>query len=207
MVTTDTYIQFIQSWYQQARNIPAAQAEDLALAAVESPMWQALFAQAFHETGAFTSRLFRQCHNLFGFGCAGWSDNQSGHTTADGGRCVACYAQPGHSIDDIIKWLARKNIDTPATEGDVYTFFQQIQRAGFNPSATYPDLLLNVYNRLKSRGIFDKRNSSYTGHPDPLGDQNLNPDPPRGGFSWFFPALLVGGLILLKPWQLWKSGK
>lgn len=109
-----------------------------------------IVAQARHETGDFTSNLFKKYNNAFGYAYYSGSNYQTGKgTNADNGQPIAAYGSIEASVNELVDWLYRRmregkvqdlsTIHTPAQ------YAQALKSAGY-----YGDTLQNYYNGLLS---------------------------------------------------------
>lgn len=68
-----------------------------------------MVAQARHETGDFTSNLFRRYNNAFGYAYYAPSNYQTGPgSIADNGQAIAAYRSVEDSTNEVIDWLYRR---------------------------------------------------------------------------------------------------
>jgi len=65
-------------------------------------------AQAAHETGNFTSSIFRNFNNAFGYSFSGSAYQTGPGSIADNGQPVAAYRSIEDSTKEIIDWIYRR---------------------------------------------------------------------------------------------------
>lgn len=76
---------------------------------VPAALAELLVAQSKHETGNYTSNLFRSYNNAFGYSFYSGSDYQTGPgSIADNGQPIAAYASVNDSTMEMVDWLYRR---------------------------------------------------------------------------------------------------
>ena len=104
-------------------------------------------AQAAHETGGFTSRIFQSNNNAFGM-------KYAGQLLALGEKNgYANYSNLGKSVEDLIAWYNRKRslgayIFTPVTTLDQYVLFLKTNRYFEAPLNEYLNGCRHFYFKL-----------------------------------------------------------
>ena len=116
---------------------------DLGSRGISTEYCEALAWQAAHETGYFTSNLYRNYNNAFGMQVPKQRDFyglEQGHKTAEG--TAAVYASPLQSIVDRIVW--DEYADIHFTDIEEYLF--QVQQKGYATDPQYIEKIMKMYS-------------------------------------------------------------
>lgn len=132
-------------------------------------------AQARHETADFTSRIFREQNNAFGYSYSGSRYQVGGGAIADNGLQSAIYPTPENSVKEIVDWIYRRRNEgvfpndlSTITTPQLYA--NLLKRAGF-----YGDTVANY-----TAGLL-----RYSGYDEPI----------TAGVNWLL-VLLGAGVAL-----------
>lgn len=98
-------------------------------------------AQAKHETGNFTSRIYLQNHNLFGMRFPSSRDT----TAIDNRDNYAYYNNDEDSVKDLVKWLEYTGVDKNPAPKTLTAYVAALKRRGY-----FEDSIKNYMNGLKS---------------------------------------------------------
>jgi len=101
-----------------------------------------VIAQAKHETGNYTSRLFRIANNLFGMGVAKVRPYTRSGTIEASEGLFSKYANLEQSVDDFLKWLEYNN--APVSFIDSSDYAKWLKEEGY-----YTDSFENYSAGLK----------------------------------------------------------
>lgn len=119
-----------------------------------------LLAQAKHESGNFSSNLFRKYNNAFGYNYVSGARWQTGAgTKADNGMPIAVYASVGDSAREIVDWIYRRvkegkfpaNLDLIRTPDE---YAHLLKNAGYYQDniSNYTEGLKNFFQSPKTHG-------------------------------------------------------
>jgi len=70
-----------------------------------------IVAQARHETGNYTSNVFKTCNNCFGYKWVGQSTSKGPCTGSPEGDSYAAYASIEDSVHELTAWIKRRQRD------------------------------------------------------------------------------------------------
>jgi len=104
-------------------------------------------AQAKHETGNFTSALFKNANNLFGMQKVRKRKNfQNGSIKGEGGKQFGVYSSPNDALKDYLEYLRQwKKKKFPKKIRKLETYIQQLKQRHY-----FGDSYLNYFNGVKS---------------------------------------------------------
>jgi hypothetical protein len=121
-----------------------------------------LFAQAYHETGNFTSRIFREAKNFFGMRPAQTRQKFYSDTLTTSNGNFAAYSGFFDSVRDRMDLDDYNGINTDLkTKDDVLQYMMQVQSKGYAIENDYVDVWLNVYNNLFENKPFGPQEDTY----------------------------------------------
>lgn len=102
-----------------------------------------IVAQAKHESANFTSNIFLNCNNAFGFGTPSWNFNPCAYSSF-----FNKYNSLADSTNDLCEWIKRKQDDglfptNLSSINSIYKYASLLKNAGY-----YTDSLENYTNGL-----------------------------------------------------------
>lgn len=105
----------------------------------------ALYVQAWHETGGFTSNLCQERNNMFGMKLA--SLRKQNIVGMDSAKHVY-YPSKAESLRDRIALDKQNRTFPPANNEDIQRYFKEVQQKGYAEDTSYLVKLDRVYNQL-----------------------------------------------------------
>lgn len=107
-----------------------------------------IVAQARHETGNYSSNVFRTCTNLFGYKFVNGKWQASSCASAPEGGRYAKYNSIGDSTNELIDWLRRREREGKIDTGAISTSQQYAE--ALKKSNYYTDSVRNYQRGLDS---------------------------------------------------------
>lgn len=104
-------------------------------------------AQSAHETGGWTSAVFNDCHNCFGYK---WVGQSTAAGPCNSHSAYAAYNSIADSVDEIVYWIARRQQDGSFPD-DLTSITSSDQYAALLKNADYyGDTLANYAAGIRS---------------------------------------------------------
>ena len=157
---------------------------------------QVLYAQAVHETGNFTSNLYKNYNNLFGMKPSRAREKYYNSEIDLGSETFASYDMPLKSVLDRIDLDVYNNVAIPFDVEDVVPYMEVVLRKGY---ATDPQYLGKWVNTLRNVG----NDIGGSGDDDEFDD--IEEQKPRSNWWKWSIFILLGSAIIYYFWKRRKS--
>lgn len=109
----------------------------------------ALYAQARHESGNFTSNIYLNTNNCFGMKQPKVRPTTSlGGWTGSNGTIWANYSSIVSAVEDRVLWDNYFQIQPPESARDIQRYFNDIQSKGYAEDPQYVQLVMNIANNI-----------------------------------------------------------
>jgi hypothetical protein len=158
-----------------------------------------LFAQAFHETGNFTSRIFREAKNMFGMRPAQSREKFYIDTLTTSNGVFASYSGFFDSIRDRMDLDDYNDLNTDLrNKDDVLQYMMQVQAKGYAIETDYVDAWLNVYNNLFENKPYGPQEDTYGNYGEDGNSwtSDLDSDSSTSKLKKYLPYIAILGVAI-----------
>jgi hypothetical protein len=132
-------------------------AKELAKLNVNNYYLRALYTQAYHETGGFTSNVYLNSYNMFGMGAP---NSRKKYCNIYHG--YAAYKSFKDGIDDRIGWDNQKrDFKAPQKESEIPDYFAYLSGHGYAEDKLYTQKLERLYFDFKNKHYFSEFDEGF----------------------------------------------